>query len=246
MNATSLSDPAQESPKLQSPAKSEKPDDLVVFFTHHEGQCSECQIPFFKGEMIQVERQRPLCLDCADLGQLEYLPRGNTALTRRASKHSTLRAVVVEWSRSRKRYERQGILATPQAIARAEAECEADADIRERRRMRAVEARAAGESTYVAAVTAAIRTQFPGCPADEAAQIAAWTCGKHSGRVGRSAAAKQFDGQALRLAVVARIRHEHTRYDALLMDGVARDAARQCVWSKINEILGRWELNPAQ
>lgn len=112
--------------------------------------------------------------------------------------------------------------------------------------MRAVEAREAGESTYVAAVTAAIRTQFPGCPAEEAAQIAAWTCRMHSGRVGRSAAAKQFDGQALRLAVVARIRHEHTRYDALLMDGVDRDAARQCVRSEIDEILGRWELNPAQ
>jgi len=246
MSVANSSDRAQKFPDQPSSGKSGKPDEIVVFFTHHEGQCAECQTPFHKGELIRVEAQRPLCLDCADLGQLEYLPRGNTALTRRASKHSTLHAVVVEWSRSRKRYERQGILATPQAIMRAVAECEADEDVRERRRMRELEAREAGESTYVAAVTAAIRTQFPGCPADEAAQIAAWTCRKHSGRVGRSAAAKQFDRQALRLAVVAHIRHEHTRYDALLMDGGDREAARQCVRPDIDEMLGRWELNPAQ
>jgi len=69
-------------------------------------------------------------LFCADLAHLEYLPSGNTALTRRATKHSPLRAVVVQWARARKRYERQGILVTVEALCRAEEECLADEDRR--------------------------------------------------------------------------------------------------------------------
>jgi hypothetical protein len=43
------------------------------------------------------------------LGQLDYVPSGDAALTRRARIHSPLSAVVVRFSRARKRYERQGI-----------------------------------------------------------------------------------------------------------------------------------------
>lgn len=67
------------------------------------------------------------------------------------------------------------------------------------------------------AVTATRRELYPGCPPEEADRIAAWTCRKHSGRVGQSAAAKGFDPQVLRLAVIAHVRHEHTDYDKLLM-----------------------------
>ena len=71
--------------------------------------------------MIALNKERkPLCLACADLDHLDYLPSGNTALTPRATRYSRLRAVVVQWSRTRKRYERQGILAEPKAIERAE------------------------------------------------------------------------------------------------------------------------------
>jgi len=58
-----------------------------------------------------------------------YLHRGDTALTRRATKHSKLRAVVVEWSRTRKRYERQVILVEEAALELAEEERITDADI---------------------------------------------------------------------------------------------------------------------
>ena len=44
------------------------------------------------------------------LGQLVDVPSGDAALTRRARMHSPLSAVVVRFSRARKRYERQGIL----------------------------------------------------------------------------------------------------------------------------------------
>lgn len=178
---------------------------------------------------------------CADLDHLEFLPSGDAALTRRASKHSTLRAVVVKWSRARKRYERQGILATTAAIERAEKECLADADSRERHRARAALRREEVNAAYVADVTAALRAQFPGCPAEEAARMAEWTCEMRSGRVGRSASAKEFDRQALRLAVIAHIRHEHTRYDELLMRGIERHEARARVHGEIEGVLAKWE-----
>ncbi len=70
-----------------------------------------------------MEKDRPLCLARADLDHLVFLPRGNTALTRRARKYSTLSPVVVRFSRSRKRYERQGVLVEEQALGQAEHEC---------------------------------------------------------------------------------------------------------------------------
>jgi len=41
--------------------------------------------------------------------------------------------------------------------------------------------------------------QFPAAPPDEVARIALWTCAKFSGRVGRSAAARNWDPQAFKL-----------------------------------------------
>ena len=217
-----------------------KPEEIVVFLTRRDGKCAECGTDLFDGTMIRLEQERPLCLDCADLGHLEFLARGNTALTRRATKHSPLRAVVVQWARARLRYERQGILVTREAIDRAEQECLADAEVRASRRERAAVRREGAEEVHVAAVAIAIRAAFPGSPAGEAEHIAAWTCRKHSGRVGRSAAAKALDPAALQLAVVARIRHEYTGYDRLLMQLGDRRAAREAVRAEINRILEQW------
>jgi hypothetical protein len=221
-------------------------EDIVVILTRREGKCAECGKEFFDGAMIRMEHGQPHCLDCADLGHLEYLSRGNTALTRRATKHSPLRAVVVQWARARNRYERQGILVTSQAIDRAETECLEDAGIRERQRERAAERREGVEAAYVASMTGAIRTAFPGCPPGEAEQIALWTCAKHSGRVGRSAAAKDLDPQALKLAVIAHLRHEHTGYDRLLMLQGDRGLARQSVRPEIDRLLSQWESPPVK
>jgi hypothetical protein len=55
--------------------------------------------------MLKKEAEKALCLSCADLDHLVYLPQGNTAMTRRASKYTTLRAILVRFSRSRQRYE---------------------------------------------------------------------------------------------------------------------------------------------
>lgn len=67
-----------------------------------------------------MEADHPLCLACAGLGDLEYLPAGDATLTRRAAKYSERKAVVVRYSRARDRYERQGILVEEAALAKAE------------------------------------------------------------------------------------------------------------------------------
>ena len=212
-----------------------------MFITHTKGKCTECGVEFGSGNWIFLDEGKPLCMRCAGLDHLEHLPPGNATLTRRAGKHSPIRAVLLKWARARKRYERQGTLVTPAAIARAEEECAADAGARARQRERAAEKREALEPAYARAVAEAIRAQFPGCPEREAARVAEWTCRKHSGRVGRSAAAKELSPYALRLAVVAHVRHEHTSYDEILMRTGSREHARRAVAEKIAGVLDEWE-----
>src|SRR6202023_3180439 len=101
-------------------------NDLVVFDILRESKCTDCGKELLGGDFLFMENERPLCLTCADLDHLVYLPRGDTALTRRARKHSVLSTVVVRFSRARKRYERQGELVEEAALDRAEEECSAD------------------------------------------------------------------------------------------------------------------------
>ena len=65
---------------------------------------------------------QPLCLCCANLNEIEYLPRGNAKLTHLVKKENTRSAVVVEFSRTRKRYERQGILVEKESLRRVRRE----------------------------------------------------------------------------------------------------------------------------
>src|SRR6266700_8007620 len=116
--------------------QSSEAKDLVVFDILRESKCTDCGKELWGGDFLFMEGERPLCLTCADLDHLVYLPRGDTALTRRARKYSALSAVVVRFSRARGRYERQGLLVEEAALERAERECLADADQRAARRER--------------------------------------------------------------------------------------------------------------
>ena len=60
-------------------------------------------------------------------------------------------------------------------------------------------------------------------------------------RVGRSTAAKALDEDAVRLAVVAHIRHTETPYDGLLVGGVERSEARACVRDQVATVLSDWQ-----
>jgi len=67
-------------------------------------------------------------LRCVGLDDLEFLPAGDALLTRRVKAKRARSAVVVRFSRSRRRHERQGLLVEPQALT------DAERDLEERRR----------------------------------------------------------------------------------------------------------------
>ena len=93
----------------------------------------------------------------------------------------------------------------------------------------------------MAAFTRAILDQMPGCPPVEAREIAAHACAKHSGRVGRTAAAKDLDPQAVRLAVIAHVRHTHTDYDRIVERTRDKRDARSRIRPRLDAVLGEWE-----
>jgi len=224
--------------------QSSQAKDLVVFDILRESKCTDCGKELLGGGFLFMEGERPLCLTCADLDHLVYLPRGETALTRRARKHSALSAVVVRFSRARKRYERQGVLVEESALEQAEAECSADADQRNVRRERAEIYRDRQDQGLAMRMAESIRQMFPGCPAEEAQAIAAHTSVRGSGRVGRTASGRALEEEALRAAVVASIRHRHTKYDRLLMKGLGRMDARDTVRADIDRVLESWRRAP--
>jgi len=210
---------------------------IVVISPHKAWTCASCGDT---GDFLRMDKAGALCLDCADLGHLEFLPSGDAALTRRATKASRLSAVVVRWSRGRNRYERQGILAEAAAIEQAAQECLSDADVRARRRKRDESRRADHDVRFRSEFAAAIREQFPGCPVDRAETIALHAAARGSGRVGRSAAGRALDADAVRLAVVASVRHVDTDYDALLMSGIDRESARAQVHQRVEDVVNAW------
>ena len=215
-------------------------DDLLVIAALKGWTCAVCGSAYEPGRLLRMEDAGPSCLACADLGHLEFLPSGNTALTRRAKRASRLSAVVVRWSRARRRYERQGILAEPAAIEQAETECLDDAEARARQRARAAERRQETDERFVAELAAAVQVQFPGCPAGRAERIARHAGERSSGRIGRTRAGRELDPEAVRLAVVAAVRHEDTNYEELLGSGVPRMDAREQVRRDVDRILTGW------
>ena len=224
--------------------QSSEAKDLVVFDILRESKCADCGQELLGGDFLFMEDERPLCLTCADLNHLVYLPRGDTALTRRARKHSALSAVVVRFSRARKRYERQGVLVEESALEQAGAECSADAEQRGVRRERAEIYREKQDQDLAMGMAESIRRMFPGCPPEEAQAIAAHTSVRGSGRVGRTASGRALEEEALRAAVVASIRHRYTRYDRLLMKGLGRTEARDRVRDDIDCVLESWRRAP--
>ncbi len=217
-------------------------NDILVFISRSDATCGECGEQLGRHAWITLRGEKgAVCLSCADLDHLVFLPTGNAALTRRARKHSRLSAVVLEWSRTRKRYERQGLLVEEEALETAEAECLADQEARAAARARAAQRRQELDERYVQSFALRVREIFPGCPPGREMAIAEHACRKYSGRVGRSSSAKALDEQAVRLAVIAHVRHAETQYDDLLSQGWDRYEAREQVRSRVDQVLEEWE-----
>lgn len=101
--------------------------------------------------------------------------------------------------------------------------------------------RAAVEKRDAASLDAAateLEDQFPEMPEKEKALVLKHGFRKYSRRVGRSGTIPL--SRKVLLAVIAHVRHRHTRYDTLLASGVERTAARKAVNRKIENILQDW------
>jgi hypothetical protein len=106
--------------RRQLAERQSRPPDLVVVWPLKDWTCAACS---GTGELLLMQDSGPVCMRCAGLDHLVYLPSGDAALTRRAHRASELSAVVVRFSRSRKRYERQGLLVEPDALTQAQQQC---------------------------------------------------------------------------------------------------------------------------
>jgi hypothetical protein len=101
-------------------AKANRPPELVVIQPlNDDWKCHRCG---GGGDLLIMEEPGPACLPCAGLGELEFLPAGDARLSRSAKAKSDVHAVVVRFSRTRKRYERQGLLVTSEALRAAHTE----------------------------------------------------------------------------------------------------------------------------
>jgi hypothetical protein len=235
-----LSPALPERKQQQLKEKLSRAPELTVFQIVRDSVCSECGTNLDKESFLLMEAEQPLCLSCAGLADLEFLPSGDAAMTRRATKYSARKAVVVRFSRSRGRYERQGILVEIAGLEKAEQECADDADERAAARVRGAERRREQDHELVIQMSRQIAELFPRCPPDEVTAIAKHTAVRGSGRVGRTESGRALEKRALTAAVVAAVRHNHTEYDELLANGVDRTAARQRIAGKIDAILESW------
>jgi hypothetical protein len=96
---------------------SRAPELVVIQPLNTEWTCHRCG---GSADLLMMETPGPACLRCAGLDDLAYLPAGDALLSRRAKAKSTRYAVVVRFSKTRRRYERQGLLVEPKALADAQ------------------------------------------------------------------------------------------------------------------------------
>ena len=216
---------------------------LKVFISTRRSKCDECGAELGHNAFITLQEDKgALCMECAGMDHLIFLASGDVALTRRSNKYSRLSAVVLKWSRARRRYERKGLLVENQAVNKAKKECEADADKRKIKQAKAAVKNAELDKKYIDEFSLRIRELFPSMPKGMESKIAKHACTKYSGRVGRCANAKQLDEKAIKLAVIAHIRHTETDYDELLLHNGDKLNTRRKVAQKVDKILRKWQI----
>jgi hypothetical protein len=98
---------------------SRAPELLVIQPLNDTWKCHCCS---GTGDLLIMESPGPACLRCAGLDDLEFLSAGDALLTRRVKAKSARHAVVVRFSKTRRRYERQGLLVESHALAEGQRE----------------------------------------------------------------------------------------------------------------------------
>jgi len=217
-------------------------EDIKVFGASKAVRCNDCKKIFRKKSLIvPYKDKKVLCLKCYGLDKLSLLPSGDAALTRRAKKYSKRYAIVLNWVKRRKRFERLGILVEEKAIIKAKNDCSADAGKRKINREKAAIKREIYDKEYIKTFTLKIRQQYPSMPKGKEIEIAKHACEKYSGRVGRSAKAKELNNDFITLAVIAHIRHTETKYDQMLDNMMEKTIARKKIYNVVKDVLELWE-----
>jgi hypothetical protein len=98
---------------------SRAPELVVIQPLNDAWKCHRCG---GGGDLLIMESPGPACLRCVGLDDLAFLAAGDALLTRRVRAKSARFAVVVRFSKSRRRYERQGLLVEPHALTEAQRE----------------------------------------------------------------------------------------------------------------------------
>lgn len=218
-----------------------KREDIKVFGASKAVRCNDCKKIFCKKSLIvPYKDKKVLCLKCSGLDNLSLLPSGDVALTRRAKKYSKRYAIVFNGVKRRNRFERLGILVEAKAIIKAKSECSADAGKRKIEREKAAVKREIYDKEYIKIFTLKIRQLYPSMPKGKEIEIAKHACEKYSGRVGRSAKAKELNNDFIKLAVIAHIRHTETKYDQMLDNMMEKTIARKKIYNIVNDVLEKW------
>jgi len=218
-----------------------------IFLSRKEKQiCNRCYNPIPKGRrfVAETEKSRGTCFKCSVYRHYTLLPSGDAAMTRRSKKYSARCGVVQEWNQRRKRYERKGQYVEPNAIVLAKAECAADQEKRKIKNAKAAIVREVKDKAYIQEFSKAIRQRYPNCPLNRETKIAEHACEKHSGRVGRTASAKEFDAKMIDLAVEAHIRHTETNYDNEFEKGKRKKEIRADLKFDIKAKMSSWKTHP--
>ena len=216
-----------------------------IFLTKKETlRCRDCKQPVRLGQayVAESENHSGTCLSCSPFASLAFLPPGDAAMTRRSKKHSSICGILFAWNRRRKRFERKGQYVEAKAIEIARLECAKDKEKRALKNEKAAVVRAEHDKVYIKEFAIAIRKRYPNCPRNREVEIAKHACEKYSGRVGRTAGAKQFDAKMIDLAVEAHIRHKETNYDSQFKTGKTKRVIRSNVKESIDLILRRWSI----
>jgi len=214
-----------------------------IYLTKKETlKCVTCKKPVALGQayVAETEKHKGTCFTCSPFVKSAFLEPGNAALTRRSKKHSSYCGILFKWNAKRKRFERKGQYVEASAIIKAKEECAEDEVKRANKNAKAAIKRVTEDKIYVAEFSVAIRNRYPNCPINREVEIAQHACEKYSGRVGRTANAKQFDGEMIDLAVEAHIRHKETNYDSQFNKGITKRTIRSSVKEDITKVLHRW------
>jgi hypothetical protein len=156
---------------------------------------------------------------------------------------STKYAVVHEFNKHFKCYQRKGLLVEKEALEKAKHSCSIDKELRKERRQKDQKRREIMEQNYIKQFALKIRELFPYCPENEEYEIADHACQKYSRRIGRSKWAKNLDEYAIELAVQAHVRHNYTDYDKYMLR-LEKYEARSLVSEEIDQVLDYWSSKP--